>query len=234
MDAKQRAVTYGLLARALAFPGPELKALCAQAVSGELPLPPEVVEVARLGARVPLEILKEQYITLFGHVMRDVPPYETQYGNAHIFQQANELADIAGFYKAFGLRHLPGEREDHIAVELEFMAYLTLREACAQRECPAEGLQALQDGEGKFLRDHLGRWAPLLGRMIAARTSSEFYGAVGRLLDGFVSGECARAGVQPEGYREVDVQRPDYEPEGGCFSCGFAEQCFPGAQEELK
>lgn len=177
--------------------------------------------------------LQDEYIALFGHVMRDLPPYETQYGSAHVYQQAVELADICAFYRAFGLSVASGERPDHIAVELQFMSYLALREACAVRDGLQEGLEVLREGQRKFLADHLGRWGPLLGRMVAARSQNSFYKAAGELLDRFVTEDCARLGASASAYREIDVQRPDHEPEGGCFSCGLYDQCFPGAQEDV-
>lgn len=229
MQDKERAATYALLARALAFPGPDLKAFCKHAVEGDVALGETAARLVRLGLDTDLDRLQDQYVTLFGHVIRDVSPYETEYGNAHIFQQVNEMSDIAGFYGAFGLQFGAGERPDHVAVELEFMAYLSLRHALAADE-------RIRDAQRKFLSDHLGRWGALLGRMIRSRSDAPFYQAAGELLDQFVTAECARFAAAPSEFREVDLRKPDYEPEGGCFSCGAADQCFPGAQgqEELE
>jgi hypothetical protein len=46
-----------------------------------------------------------------------------------------------------------------------------------------------------FLRDHLGRWAPALGRKLAREDAGRFYGALGALCGPFVAIECRRAGV---------------------------------------
>src|SRR3972149_12155544 len=76
--------------------------------------------------------LEEEYCRLFTHtISTECPPYEGEYDNSDIFQKSQAMADIAGFYRAFGLETSPSfrERPDHISAELEFMHYLTWQEA---------------------------------------------------------------------------------------------------------
>lgn len=48
--------------------------------------------------------LESAHAACFGHaVSKDCPPYEAEYGQAHIFEKTQTLADISGFYRAFGL-----------------------------------------------------------------------------------------------------------------------------------
>lgn len=67
------------------------------------------------------------------------------------------LADIAGFYSAFGVvvRH---ERPDHLVAELEFMALLLLAEADARTDGLTDQAEIAADAARVFLRDHLGTW----------------------------------------------------------------------------
>ena len=61
--------------------------------------------------------LTEEYTNVFGHtVSTDCPPYEAEYGQAHIFQKSHTIADLRGFYKAFGVAPNPEmkDRPDHV------------------------------------------------------------------------------------------------------------------------
>ncbi len=74
-----------------------------------------------------LEKLQAEYLRIFGHtISKECPPYETEYGGMHIYQRTQELGDIAGFYKAFGVEvsDTIRERMDHISTQLEFMYFL--------------------------------------------------------------------------------------------------------------
>ena len=52
--------------------------------------------------------LASRYRFLFGHTARgEITPYETEYGNEALFQQPQELGDLMGFYRAFGLDMKP-------------------------------------------------------------------------------------------------------------------------------
>ncbi len=83
----------------------------------------------RLSARPPVA---GTFRRLFGHTARGaVPPYGAEYGSATLFQQPHRLADLAGFYAAFGMRVDPAEHErvDHVRCQLEFLAFLARKEA---------------------------------------------------------------------------------------------------------
>ncbi|MEK6526529.1 MAG: molecular chaperone TorD family protein, partial [Nitrospirota bacterium] len=80
----------------------------------------------------------------------DCPPYETLFGNDHVFGQAHVMGDIAGFYKAFGVELSQDihERMDHLSVELEFMHFLAYKESYARCHDGAEKTQIVVDGKG--------------------------------------------------------------------------------------
>ncbi len=67
------------------------------------------------------------------------------------------LADIAGFYAAFGFA-VHHDRPDHIVAELEFLSILLLAEADARAGGRPDQAEIAADAARAFLRDHLGTW----------------------------------------------------------------------------
>lgn len=108
-----------------------------------------------------------------------------------------DLADVAGFYRAFGMEVAPGsERPDHITAELEFMQLLAVKEALAAEMERGEARGAIcRDAARAFLRDHLGKWVPRFARQLEEAAADPLYAAAGRLLDGFVAFDADRLGV---------------------------------------
>lgn len=127
------------------------------------------------------------------------PPYETEYRAAHVFQQTNEMADVAGFYRAFGFEAAAGlERPDHLAAELEFMCVLSAKEGLAIEAGDAEAAAICRDAQVKFLADHLGVWVGAFARRVSDAGRLRFYPAVAALLEGWIEAECARLGARPQ------------------------------------
>ena len=106
--------------------------------------------------------LEDEYIEVFGHTLStDCSPYESEYGQAHVFQKSHTLADLSTFYQAFGVSINPElkDRLDHISVEMEFMHLLTLKEAYARGNGHGEDKALLcRQAQEKFLANHLGTW----------------------------------------------------------------------------
>jgi len=167
--------------------------------------------------------LASEYRQVFSHNLTpDCPPYETQYGSTHIFWQSQQLADIAGFYRAFGLElsQQAHERLDHLAVELEFMGYLSLKEAYAlERHHDAQGA-VVQDAQRKFLNEHLGRWVGAFSSRVQAKLPGGAYASLAETLNLVVRWDCQRLGVKPEALR-FDATAQRQEPnEERCLPCG--------------
>jgi len=157
--------------------------------------------------------------------------YETEYGLPHEYRQSQEMADIAGFYRAFGF-NLGGrrrERPDHIAVELEFMYALALKEAYALETGIPEHLEICVAAQGKFLQDHLGRWVNLFAQSVALNASGSLYETVAQFTADFVQTDAERLGVSLDAPPLSDVQHTPFDPDFSCADCavaGLGEQGF--------
>ena len=177
-----------------------------------------------------LDTLQAEYREAFGHtISQESPLYETQYGSAHLFQQAQGLGDIAGFYRVFGLEvsDRAKERLDHIAVELEFMGFLAFKEAYALTHHGEEKASICRDAQRKFLEEHLARWAPLFAELLSRKAPEGLYRHLASCLGAFLTAECQRVGARPFAFHEGDLKPIAFDPEGACFPCGVKDLSCP-------
>jgi TorA maturation chaperone TorD len=222
---------YGILVRALAYPDVEHRATLRTLSDGLAPLPEQLrtVVLALAGTMPAAPVLAADHARLFTHsTSRDCPAYETAYTTREIFRQTEEMADIAGFYRAFGVEAVPAsERLDHICVELEYMQLLTAKEAHTAAEGWNGRVRRCRQAERLFLRDHLGGWGQAFGRRLESADPSGWYGQTGMLLRLWIEGECRGLRVQPEqpaGEPVVPEMEPDHDgPDDGdhegCAGC---------------
>ncbi|MBI4717447.1 MAG: molecular chaperone TorD family protein [Planctomycetes bacterium] len=181
-----------------------------------------------------LDLLRHTYVTLVGHAVRGTcPPYELEYDRGEIYQQAAGLADLGGFYAAFGLELARGaaERADHVSVQCEFMAVLCAKESNARATGNGNGSDTCADAQRTFLRDHLGRWLPAFAHRVQQADADGFYATLAAFASAFIDGECRRFEI-PLGppllqLRAVDPVK-DVE-----INCDGAETCGAGGGEPL-
>jgi TorA maturation chaperone TorD len=141
--------------------------------------------------------LQAEHDALFGGAVR-CSPYEASY-EADPFRQTRQMADLAGFYRAFGADTSgpAAERPDHAGCELEFLSFLTAKRASALEARDGEHAAVCLEAEEAFLRDHLGRWFPAFCREVAASTSSAAYRLLALAGERLVVAELARRGIEP-------------------------------------
>lgn len=193
-----------------------------------------------------LSALSYAHRHLFGHTARGpAPPYETEYGAEALFQQPQELGDLAGFYLAFGLTLNPAEHEraDHVSCECEFLSFLCLKKAYALEKGDLSMLEEVRKAARLFLRDHLGRFLPAFAKKLTRTAyphpiplpegegegdSHRFYRALAELCLRFIALECARLGVSL-GPQNLSLRpaNDDRIP----MACGSGAECaaMPGA-----
>jgi TorA maturation chaperone TorD len=151
--------------------------------------------------------LAERYLTCFGVSLRGrAVPYECEYGSGEIFRLSVRLSDLAGFYRAFGLKPAASctERQDHIALQCEFMSWLCARE-CLARKARTEKpkVDLLREAQQSFLRDHLGSWGLAFARGLSRADPEGPYGRAAALLEALLRAESAAFGLPapPAGLR---------------------------------
>jgi DMSO reductase family type II enzyme chaperone len=178
--------------------------------------------------QAPLDTLRAQYEKVFGIVVpKDCPPYETEYyPSQETFGRSQHLADVAGFYRAFGigLAQSVRERPDHLALELEFMAFLLLKKRmtyAAGDHDPAAGEQAsiCEQAHRDFFRDHLAWWVPAFAGNLRRKLHDGYLHALAEVLAAWVPAECRRLEIRAA----LRPARPDVieEPveQSGCAAC---------------
>jgi TorA maturation chaperone TorD len=213
----QRAAVYDLLARALAYPDAATFAslLETATVAGPLLAGTPAGEVLRLLDSVTREELETSHVRVFTvSCSPDCPTFETAFLSNDPAQQTGRMADIAGFYRAFGVDPaVPGFRPDDISVELEFMGYLCRKQVHATDHLGAPRVGQVRRAQRMFLEEHLGRWGAPLGRRIAYRAPAErFYFTVGEALADWLDAECERLGTGP--IDQVDAPQMTWEEPG--------------------
>jgi DMSO reductase family type II enzyme chaperone len=175
-----------------------------------------------------LSDLQAEHRRVFSNVITlDCPPYETLFGNDHVFGQAHVMGDIAGFYKAFGLELSRDihERLDHLSVELEFMHFLAYKESYARCHDGAEKTQIVVDAQKKFVKDHIGRWVPLFSRMLVKKADTGFFRTMAEFTADCIEFDAAYLGVNPQPYSETDYRPATFNaPEGQTYECGAQDQ----------
>jgi DMSO reductase family type II enzyme chaperone len=172
------------------------------------------------------DVFLTSYLAAFGHAARGrCPLNEIEYGDlkADPLFQPHRLADLAAFYRAFGLEVAgdADERHDHICLEMEFMCVLAAKEAYAlEHQLDPEELGICRDAQKRFLREHLGRWTPAFARRLARMAGEGPLGALANLTRTFIETECVRLGIAP-GSEDLLLRPVDEATESQCTSCGL-------------
>jgi TorA maturation chaperone TorD len=164
------------------------------------------------------DALAAQYQHLFGGTVR-VAPYEGSYELDPI-RQGRQMADVAGFYRAFGAeaRGQVAERPDHVGCELEFLSFLELRRLEALESEREADAAVLDDVAASFLRDHAGRWLPtFFGEVYAAAGNAQLYRGLAAFGMHVVRAELERRALDPE---PLPRRHPVSAVERDAFDCG--------------
>lgn len=196
--AQARSIVYGWLALSFYEPNEALhRALVDGTLAAELTactvwlgrdqqLMLPGIEGLAAAATCELGALLAEHQRLFGKSIDRVSPCESTYrwkGAGDILSEAGDLQrGLQQLYSQFGVSPVEGP-VDHIAVQMEFMAYLCQREAREWQAGAAQAARQLRRQESGFLADHPGKWVPEFYRRLSGQARSSFYTVAASLAD---------------------------------------------------
>lgn len=129
--------------------------------------------------------------------------HETEY-EYDPFAKSRQLADIAGFYHAFGLEIASARRTapDFVATELEFMSLLCRKEVLSRANRWPDKMEIAVNAQRAFLRDHLGRWIETFAEELSRFTEGPppedgYFRTLAGLTTCFVALELAAFALSP-------------------------------------
>ena len=118
-------------------------------------------------------------------------PFESVYTSPKRLMMQEARDEVLAVYRSEGLDKLPSwkESEDHIALELEFMAVLGDRIVTAAEAADEAEVERLLSTQRNFLEDHLASWAPLMTADLRRFAQCGLYQGLASLTDGFLQVE---------------------------------------------
>lgn len=135
--------------------------------------------------------LREEYKRLFSRGGElPVTPCETMYRASEQMLPKSYAEEVREKYADFSLyfKKMHGEPDDHIAVELEFMAVLI--EKMLGTVMTEERYQRYINGQREFVLKHLKRWALKFGQDLELHADHPIYKAIGVMLQDFLTKEA--------------------------------------------
>ena len=173
-------------------------------------------------------MLRAEYFRLFlGN--GPVSLHEAAYGDGRrIAGRPHELADISGFYSAFGLRLSDADPDlpDHLCSELEFYSLLLVKQAYSDRSGRSAKHEVTRRAAKLFLEYHLGRWVEAFVQALRENEAPTYYRELARALQALMHAEIKRSRVRPYLASE---RLPHDEMQNDDLVCPMA---VPAAMEE--
>jgi TorA maturation chaperone TorD len=149
------------------------------------------------------------------------PTCEVEYEpNPDIIYRSQRMADIAGFYQAFGLQaaRRAGERLDHVTTEAEFLYVLLAKQAAALQERNQQAAETCREAQRTFFEEHVGWWLPVFARLLSRTAPGGFYQELAALTASLSAAERECLGLPPFQLRSFP-KPAGIEPTADCSGC---------------
>ena len=118
-------------------------------------------------------------------------PYESVYRSKLGLLMQDPFDEVREFYGKMGFKKNPGlkEPEDHIAIELAFMANLAHQTGMALKNDKKQEALTHLEQQREFLRQHLSPWVPSFCKDIQEVAWTEFFKSLASLLDAWITSD---------------------------------------------
>jgi TorA maturation chaperone TorD len=165
-----------------------------------LPLPPMRSEKS-IGNLIPpkgkeVKSFKEELDVDFARIFLGLNspgafPYESVYRTKLGLLMQDPFDEVRDFYGKMGFKKNPGlkEPEDHIAIELTFMANLAHQAGMALKNDKKQEALTHLEQQREFLRQHLSPWVPSFCKDIQEVAWTEFFKSLASLLNAWISSD---------------------------------------------
>jgi TorA maturation chaperone TorD len=168
--------------------------------------------------------IEAEFNVLFSGAM-ECAPFESAY-ERDIFRKQHALADVAGFYRAFGfdLGEASRWQPDYVGVQLEFCSIVLQRTGEAIADGLEEESAVCVDALRKFLLDHLGRWVEAFTGDVASKTRIPYYRGLAELTRKWLDLELRALDLEPDRLSS----RHRFAEDAALPNCGGCTTCPPG------
>jgi TorA maturation chaperone TorD len=134
-----------------------------------------------------LKELQVDYTNLFTGMRKfPVAPWESVYFNEERLVFQEQTMDVRAWYRRYGLEvvNLKKEPDDHIGLELTFVAHLARLGLATLEAGDEQEFEALLAAQRGFLAKHLFLWAPLWCEQILEFARTDFYRGLALVVRG--------------------------------------------------
>lgn len=122
----------------------------------------ETLKASRLAEETPETIRRDQDLMYGITASAKVPPFESVHRSDEGLVFEEQTLEVRQQYRALGLQapRLNREPDDHIGLELNFLAHCCLSAITAMEQGAASAAERYVAIGAEFTRDHIDQWAP--------------------------------------------------------------------------
>lgn len=136
------------------------------------------------------EAERHDYTRLFegpGRVL--APPWESVHLSASGLTFQEQTLAARRWYRRYGLESLKirNEPDDHIGLEVSFLAYLVNKTVAALEAGDAAEARRFVEAQQQFISEHLARWVDLWAQQVDSHARTDFWRGTAMLLHGAVT-----------------------------------------------